>query len=126
LAKLIFLPDQLMGVRTLKLLNDERYPTTFDEDELRAFVSAHIEFFYIGQGTTDAPRRPFVDILWPLMDEFLSIWRQTRSTDYWAAGEAMAESLRKAKVAAPVWPRKETAAPERRSRDKELDDEIPF
>jgi hypothetical protein len=114
-------PDE--GVRALKLLGDARYPTTFEEDELRAFALAHQEFFYANEGTR-TPYSAYVNILWPRMDEFLSIWREERSTDYWAAGRAMANALEAADLSAPEWPRptKETLG----SFDKELDDEIPF
>ena len=38
--------DASEGVRTLNLLAASDYPTTFDEDELRAFTHAHWQFFY--------------------------------------------------------------------------------
>ena len=95
--------DPSEGVRVLKLLSDDRYPSTFEEDELRDFTSAHSEFFYAGK---DQPHGPYVDILWPSIDQFLSTWRITKTSDYWAAGRAMVHALRTAKVSAPEWPRK--------------------
>ena len=38
-------PDE--GIRTLKLLDNSGYPTSFDEDELKAFTLAHWPFFYL-------------------------------------------------------------------------------
>ena len=68
--------DPSEGVRMLKLLSDDRFPSTFEEDELRDFTSAHSEFFYAGK---DQPRGPYVDILWPSIDQFLSTWRATKT-----------------------------------------------
>ena len=97
--------DASEGVRTLGLITDSAYPTTFDEDELKDFTVAHRPFFY-----TDArgfePRRSFVDILWPKIEVYLKIWHETKRTDFWAAGEAMKADLAAARVAAPDWPPK--------------------
>src|SRR6476660_3743002 len=64
--------DPSEGIRTLTLLGDDRYPTTFDEDELRTFTLAHKEFFFIenamdpyDNSRTHTPFRVYVDILWP-------------------------------------------------------------
>ena len=77
--------DPEEGVLMLKLFSEHDYPTTFDEDELKGFASAHRPFFY-----TDAhgsqPRRATVEILWPNIDKYLAIWRDKKRTDYWAAG----------------------------------------
>jgi hypothetical protein len=93
--------DPSEGVRTLKLLSNSYYPSTSEEDELRAFTYAHIPFFYGEDGQTFDP---YIAVLWPRINEFLSIWRATQSSDFWATGRAMAEALRKAKVSAPDWP----------------------
>jgi hypothetical protein len=114
--------DPSEGVRMLKLLSDDRYPSTFEEDELRDFTSAHSEFFYVGK---DQPHGPYLDILWPSIDQFLATWRTTKTSDYWAAGRAMVDALRTAKVSAPEWPRKK-ATQKQASFDQELEDEIPF
>lgn len=106
----------------LKLLSDDRYPSTFEEDELRDFTSAHSEFFYVGK---DQPHCAYLDILWPSIDQFLSTWRTTKASDYWAAGRAMVDALRTAKVIAPEWPRT-NATQKQASFDQELEDEIPF
>ena len=97
--------DPEEGVRMLKLFSEHDYPTTFDEDELKGFASAHRPFFY-----TDAhgsqPRRATVEILWPNIDKYLAIWRDKKRSDYWAAGEAMKADLAAARLAAPEWPPK--------------------
>ena len=111
--------DPSEGVRVLKLLANPHYPTTFDEDELRSFTMVHWKFFYESStGTT--PRRPFVDILWPSNEKYLQIWRDKKSEDYWAAGEAMNADLSSARVAGPDWP------PKKKQSEFDPDEEIPF
>jgi hypothetical protein len=122
--------DPSDGVRTLRLLANSGYPTTFDEDELKAFTLAHWQFFYLDRDG-DQPKRVFIDILWPKIDKYLEIWREKKSSDYWAAGEAMKADLAAARVAGPDWPPKPTtpAKPARRDASSPLpdfDDEIPF
>jgi hypothetical protein len=94
-------PDE--GVRTLRLLTNSGYPSTFDEDELKAFTLAHWQFFYLDHRGNE-PKRRFLQILWPKIDRYIEIWRAKKSTDYWAAGEAMKADLAAARVAAPDWP----------------------
>jgi hypothetical protein len=115
-------PDE--GVRTLKLLACDAYQSTYGEDELRQFTVEHWEFFYTGQ-TADEPRRVYVQILWPKIEEYQRVWREQRESNYWAAGEAMAADLSAARVAGPTWPRrsKSLAASGRKA---DMDDEIPF
>ena len=107
--------DPSEGVRNLGLISDPSCPTNYDEDELRAFAVAHREFFFsdgLAQKTFpfadpgfQNPRRDFVDVLWPSIGEFSSLWRETKSTDPWAAGRAMAEKLKAANLEPPAWPR---------------------
>lgn len=98
--------DPSEGVRTLKLLSDERYPTTYEEDEVLAFTKAHWEFFYDDEYCFEFRPR-YIDVLWPGIDRYLDIWKQNRQTDYWAAGSAMKADLEKAQLTAPSWPRPE-------------------
>jgi hypothetical protein len=110
--------DPEEGVRTLKLLSCENYPSNYDEDDLREFTKTHWEFFYTSE-KAKVPRRAFVQILWPKIEDYRRIWREQRDSDYWAAGKAMATDLSAAKVLAPTWPRQ--------SQEKgDFDDEIPF
>lgn len=117
--------DPSEGVRTLRLIANPHYPTTFDEDDLRQFTEVHQPFFYSDPPLRKVPRRAYLEVLWPHIDRYLEIWREQKSTNYWAAGEAMMEDLLAARVAAPDWPpgapKKE---PEKAATD--LDDEIPF
>jgi hypothetical protein len=112
--------DPEEGVRTLKLLACDDYPSTYDEDDLREFTKAHWEFFYTEKAGT--PRRPFVEILWPKIEDYRRIWHEQRDSNYWAAGHAMAADLSAAKVLSPTWPRQV----QKKSNREDLDDEIPF
>jgi hypothetical protein len=95
-------PDE--GVRTLRLLACQHYPSTYDEDDLREFTKTHWEFFYTS-AEAKVPGRRFVEILWPKIDEYRRIWHEQRDSDYWVAGKAMVSALSAAKVLPPTWPR---------------------
>ena len=120
------------GVRTMLMLADKEIPSTFEDDELRSFLKAHIEFFS-ADFDLDRPDRINVDILWPRIDEYLTIWLEAKRSDPWVAGHEMARTLESAGIDVPEWPRatKEPPVPRVRnfgggSFDKEIDDEIPF
>ena len=120
--------DASEGVRTLKLLAEPEYPTTFDEDELRAFTLAHWQFFYVTSKGYES-RRGLVEILWPSMDRYLQIWREKKSEEFWAAGAAMRTDIKTAGVQPPEWPPQ--TKPDSRPSPKapntaDLDDDIPF
>jgi len=118
--------DPSDGVRTLRLLSEPAYKTTFEEDEIRQFTLTHWPFFYIDP-SGDNPRRAFVDIIWPSLEKILEIWRNTKSHDYWSSGKEMEKLLRAAGVAPPRWPPKEdTSTPKRQPVHDDLDDDIPF
>lgn len=115
--------DPSEGVRFLKLLSVNGYPSTFEEDELRQFTLDHWQFFYTSR-TNHTPRRGYVDIIWPNITDFISMWKKTKSSDYWAAGKAMCDALKGAGVKPPTWPLNESnKAP---SIADELDDDLPF
>jgi hypothetical protein len=101
--------DPSEGVRTLKLLRYENYPTSFDEDELIDFTLNHDVFFYLDIRCRE-PNRALIGILWPRIDHYLEVWRQTKSTDHWAACEAMKADLAAAGVAVPDYPPKARAS----------------
>lgn len=128
------------GVRALKMAADqELYPTYEDECRL-VFTRTHWPFFY-----TEANckfHKPWcIDIIWPKIDQFLEMWEDTKSNDYFATGKAMQQELRAAGIAPPDWP---TKAPEKPAappptkpsggagpswdapKGGDLDDEIPF
>jgi hypothetical protein len=94
-------PDE--GVRMMKLLSCKEYPSTYDEDELKQFIFTHSEFFYRGY-FGETPRRPYLRVLWPKIEEYRRVWIEERGRNYWAAGMAMAADLTAARIAAPAWP----------------------
>lgn len=116
--------DPSEGVRTLKLLADPEYPTTFEEDELRQFTLAHCRFFY-QESEGRNPKRGYVDLLWPRITEFMENWRSTKKNDYWAAGKEMKAALSAAGVKPPEWPPQSKPNDQGKPRG-DLDDEIPF
>src|SRR5665811_112359 len=77
-----------VGVRTLNLLADYTFPSTYDEDELRRFTAEHWEFFYT-DSTAQQPQTSYVQILWPKIEEYQHTWIKHRESDYWVAGKAM-------------------------------------
>lgn len=108
-------PDE--GVRNLKLIACTDYTTTYEEDEIRRFTIDHWEFFYTkADGFT--PKRHYVGVLWPQIQNYVTMWRDTRKSDYWAVGKRMAEELTAAKLDAPEWPRIKVP--------RALDEEVPF
>jgi hypothetical protein len=115
--------DPSDGVRTLRLISENEYPTSYEEDDLREFTFSHWQFFYT-TSRKDEPRRAYIDVLWAKIHEFLDIWRQTKATDYWAAGMAMREALLAARLAPPDWPPK--TKPTQKTAADTLDDDIPF
>jgi hypothetical protein len=92
------------GIRTLKLLGSPHYPTNSEEEQLKDFVGSHHEFFFRSVNNLD-PQRTYVQLLWPKVETYLQIWDNKRQSDYWAAGNAMVQDLRAAKVQPPQWPR---------------------
>jgi hypothetical protein len=121
--------DVSEGVRAMLMLADPEIPSNYDDDELRDFLTGHIEFF----SETNELRNPDkinVSVLWPDIEEYLEAWRANRRTNPFAAGAMMVEALRDAEVEPPQWPRKSKNPPSPKSSSSrmhaELDDEIPF
>lgn len=120
--------DPSDGVRTLKMFAVADVPSTFEEDELRAFVKSHWQFFYQDK-SEQLPMRAYIDIVWPEIDEFLEIWRSEKATNYWSAGLAMQGKISAAGVKPPQWPPSQPQAkraPPQERKVSDLDDDIPF
>lgn len=117
-------PDE--GVRTLKLIFDNRIPTTFDEDELAEFIRQHWQFFY-SNSHLEAPVNVFIQVLWPKIEYYLEHWRQNKSADRWATGDLMLKAIKGAGMKGPSWPPQTSASlPAKAQPGNDLDDEIPF
>jgi len=114
--------DVSEGVRSLQMYELPRLFPTFEEERRLAFAREHWPFFWTDAGQKTF-RRYSVDVLWPRIDEFIEIHEAQRAADYWAAGKAMADALRRASLAPPDWPIKPKV---REDFSANLDDEIPF
>jgi hypothetical protein len=91
------------GVRTLRIARvPEMYPT-YEEERRLSFAREHWPFFYTS-ASGDNLINKYVDVLWPRIDEFVQLHEQGRTKDYFAAGNAMKEVLREAKLRVPDWP----------------------
>lgn len=120
--------DVSEGMRAIHMLSDEDLPSSFEDDEARDFIEWHIEFFS-DTNRIAAPERMNVEVLWPNMENYLNIWRETKKTDPWAAGYKMVEDLQAASLRSPSWPRSEMTPPKpikTRSFARDLDEEVPF
>jgi hypothetical protein len=116
------------GVRTLRLLADPSYPSTFEEDQKREFAKVHWQFFYTDSNAKFV-RAAYVRILWPQFQDYMETWVNERRHNNWAAGDAMKEALLAAQIEPPEWP---PGAPKTKLKGQikgalsDLDDEIPF
>jgi hypothetical protein len=112
------------GVRALQLSRRSEFFPTYEEEKRLAFTQEHWPFFY-SAATATRTLRPYIDILWPRIDEFVQIHDDAKQDDYFAAGLAMQKALNAAKLKAPDWPIKEqkNAKPDKVEND---DSEIPF
>ena len=121
--------DPEEGVRSLNLIANTDYPTIFEDDEIRRFTIDHWEFFYTSNAAS-TPLRHFVSVLWPQLQSYMTVWRNTKTEDYWAAGRAMSDDLTTAKLRSPAWPRLSTAPAPMQTKtptfNRDLDDEVPF
>lgn len=128
--------DVSEGVRFLKIVSRSEFFPTYEDERRLAFCKEHWPFFW-----ATSQRRTFlnyyVDVLWPRIDEFVTIHDEQKAEDYFAAGKAMQEALRKAKLKAPEWPIPDKPSQPPTSENKstsknsgpfsrDLDDDIPF
>jgi len=119
------------GVREMRMLADPDVPSDFEDDERRAFIAWHIEFFSQTYEMSN-PDRINIEIIWPKIDQFIEHWNDTKRTNPWAAGEQMVMALDGANIPAPVWPRREKEPPKPlkpsvpKNDADDFDDEIPF
>lgn len=112
------------GARAINLARRNEFFPTFEEERRVAFCEEHWPFFFI-QPNKKAFRYPYLNVLWPRIDEFIEIHEQTKvGGEYWAAGKAMQQALREARIEPPEWPIKKSET--KPSGSRELDDEIPF
>ncbi|MBY3445531.1 hypothetical protein [Rhizobium laguerreae] len=120
--------DVSEGVRALEISEvPELYPT-YEEERRFAFVRTHWPFFFTGEKKRRYLNH-YVDVLWPRIDEFIQIHEDMKHQDYYAAGHAMADALKNAKLQPPKWPPDQQTAATGKSGgnfSRDLDDDIPF
>lgn len=128
--------DVSEGVRYLQMASRSEFYPTYEDDRRYAFCKEHWPFFWATIRRVTFLNY-YVDVLWPRIDEFIAIHDERKQEDYFAAGKAMQEALRVAKLKAPVWPIPDkpspaTTAPDNKPAPKggafsrDLDDDIPF
>jgi len=110
------------GVRALQMAAEPALFPVFEEEQRLAFAREHWPFFYTNSAKK-VFRRPFIDILWPRIDEFVTMHVEGRAANYFAAGKAMQQALNDAGVLAPDWPQPTEGVHDIAA---DLDDEIPF
>jgi hypothetical protein len=91
------------GCRALRMAERSDFFPTYEEERRLAFAKEHWPFFFQNE-KRDSFINHFVEVLWPRIDEFLQLHDDEKANDYFAAGKAMQEALRKAKLQAPDWP----------------------
>ncbi len=98
------------GVRSLKMWSENKLYPNYEEQFIVSFANMHWPFFYVTEKRT-AYREIYIDIIWPHIDEFAEIWRNTMSTDRWAAGRAMRKAILNAGLQPPDWPPRPATPP---------------
>ena len=93
------------GVRALKMANFSEFFPAYEEERRLEFVKEHWQFFY-GSHSHFHHLVPYIEVLWPRIDEFIQIHDENKRSDYFAAGRAMQEVLKAAKLKGPDWPPK--------------------
>lgn len=66
--------DPESEVRALRLLFAEDYPSTAEDDMRRVFINEYRDFFFVGEH----PRRDYLRVFWPRVDELAAKWRDRR------------------------------------------------
>jgi hypothetical protein len=113
------------GVRSLLLASQPRLYPTFEEERRLDFANKHDAFFF----KNGRPRSGYIEILWPRIDEFVALWDETKTSDYFASGKAMRSALLAAGVEPPEWPPVANTSAKQNSNSSyaaDLDDDIPF
>lgn len=91
------------GVRELRIAGEPELMPTYEEEERLKFALTHWQFFYTAPSCGD-PREAYISVLWPRIDEFIELHKETLSTDFFAAGKAMQKVLNEANLKEPSWP----------------------
>lgn len=99
--------DSDEGVRALRVCGESALFPTYEEEKILEFIGLHHEFFFNSRNWSSPIRHNFA-VLWPNISKYVEIFKETKSSDYFAAGKAMQEDLRFAKLQPPAWPSQPT------------------
>ncbi len=108
-------------IRFLKLVSDQDVPNSFEEEEILRFVEEHADIFGFNRKSTPIVDIKRANVLWPRINEFVAMWRETRSTDPARVRNLMKRTLAEAGLNGPTPAPKPTAKPK-----ADEDDDIPF
>ncbi|MBY5442087.1 hypothetical protein HFO93_01015 [Rhizobium leguminosarum] len=120
--------DVSEGVRALEVSKVPELIPTFEEERRLSFVRNHWPFFFATE-KKQTYLNHYIDVLWPRIDEFIQLHEDMKHNDYYAAGHAMADALKNAKLQPPKWPPNQQPAATGKSGgnfSRDLDDDIPF
>ncbi|MBA5726906.1 hypothetical protein [Bombella mellum] len=67
------------AVRFINLARAKETNPTFEEEFCLQFMEDHNNYFF--KGGDGSPDKEKLDVLWPLMPEFLAVWEETKATD---------------------------------------------
>ncbi|MET4635002.1 hypothetical protein [Kaistia defluvii] len=95
--------DVSEGVRSLNIAGHHQFFPTYDEEKRLEFTKKHWPFFYLDYMFNKFDR-PYIEVLWPRIDEFIQIHEESRATNYFEAGRQMKKALEAANIEPPVWP----------------------
>ena len=88
------------AVRMLRLARTPELHPTFEEESRAAFCQTWWPFFYLDrQATSEHEAR--LSCLWPAVDDFVQLFEQTRSTDFFSVARRMTEALTSAGLKGP-------------------------
>ena len=90
------------GVRDILIFGEPTLRPTFEEEKRLEFTRKYWPFFY----TTSEKmiiQNDYIGILWGRIKEFTELDEASRTTNYWAAGDAMEAALKTAHVTPPKW-----------------------
>lgn len=114
------------GVRAINMAREPELFPTYEEEKRLKFVEQFREYFYRDDYFRE-PIKPYIDVLWPRIDEFIEHFEKTKASKYYSVEEEMRKTLRDANLTRPK-SRHNVTDPPRAGGGKpnyDLDDDIP-
>ncbi len=91
------------GVRALRMARAAALHPTYDEERRLRFAEHFWPFFYQDHDLLTF-NFPYLEVLWPVIDEIIDTHENSKATNYLAAVEEMQTRLKLAKLTPPDWP----------------------